>query len=36
MKCAYLYNHAIYFNHTLHTLDKQSELSDYIGKLDDL
>ena len=32
MKCAYLYNHAIYFNQTLHKLGKQSELSNYTGK----
>ena len=36
MKCTYLYNHAICFNQTLHKLGKQSELSNYTGKIDDL
>ena len=33
MKCTYLYNHAIYFNQTLHKLGKQSELSNCMGKI---
>ena len=36
IKCTYLYNHAIYFNQTSLKLGKQSELSNYTGKLDDL
>ena len=32
----YLYSHAIYFNQTLHKLGKQSELLNYLGKIDDL
>ena len=36
MKCTYLYNHAIYFNQTLHKLGKQAELSKCTGKIDDL
>ena len=36
MKCTYLYNHAIYFNETLHKLGKQSVLSNYTSKIDDL
>ena len=36
MKCTYLYNHAIYFNQTLHKLSKQSGLSNYKGQIDDL
>ena len=35
LKCAYLYNHVIYFNQTLHKLGNQSELSNYAGKIDD-
>ena len=33
MKCTHLYNHAIYFNQILHKLGKQSELSNYTGKI---
>ena len=34
--CTHLHNHAIYFNQPLHKLGKQSGLSNYIGKIDEL